>query len=432
MEIVAVSDSPRLTTGFGNVAYQIYEGLKEHDLTVFGIMDYTPDVKKGLPYSFWPANVQDPTGIKTAASVIDAVKPDLVWIMLDPGNIVRMLSNDGGSILRLRDKYKENNQKAFKIVIYPPIEGTPIPSNHFDMFKHLKEMGDEVILWSESSAKNVKEACGLELDYIHFGADHAPFKQYPLHIRKKLREIVGIDDYFICGQVGVNKRTKEFPTLIYTAKIIREEYGINDIIFYCHTEPAISVMQGYNLLDISKIYGVEDMFLWKPDSNMIRGGINNGVTRDKKNLKELLEMDTPHTAEERRDLWAEFDFITRLNCLDIYTDVSSVEGWGLPPGEAMSCGVPALVPNDGDVRKEIFGGGAKLYEVLPRDTWTTWHTGVRLVNIDPHILAKEIVHLYNNRDELKKLSKRGLEHMQTYKWDNTRKKMNEVINAHML
>lgn len=420
MKVFCISDSPKITTGFGNVANQIYQGFHEAGFEVhaLGMLDPQPD-DGTLPYAFYPTSPFDPMGFGDVQLFLPRVRPDIVWIMIDPGNLTRYLVD----LIELNNKLKNDTYKGFKILAYPPVEGFPISKHHTEGFKHLLTNGGKLTFWCKSAIEIAKEGGIDNPDYIYFGNDHAPFRKYDPVTRTHLRKMVNLDDKFIVGSVGVNKRTKGFPQLIYTAVELQKR-GYDDFLFYCHTEPNNPTMQGYWLKHLANSYGVGKMFLWKVDDDVnVRGQAWKGVARDKGNLDELLKKRMPRSPMARMERWMEYDYITRVNCFDLYCDTSEVEGWGMPQLEAMACGVPTVYPNDHSVRHEIYAGGGYEYEPLPVDLWGTWHTGSRLVNIDPHRMADLLIALRADKPALNILSGRGMALSNLYKWDYTRSEM---------
>ena len=57
------------------------------------------------------------------------------------------------------------------------------------------------------------------------------------------------------------------------------------------------------------------------------------------------------------------------------------------------------------------------------DLWETWHTGSRLISIDPLEVAKAIDTMYNS-DKLREITiEKGLERVNQFKWANTQQAM---------
>lgn len=428
ISVVGISDSPRLTTGFANVAKPIYDGFVEagFDLVVFGMLDVEQAVKGELPYGYWPATPFDLLGMQESIVCVERVKPDVVWVMIDPGNLLSLAINLVEASNRLKTKYG----KGFKIVAYPPIEGTPVTANYVAGFEHIINNGGVVTFWCKSAVDAVKQWSTYNYDYVYFGADHADFVPYSPQERRLLKSKVGLEDYFVVGSFGVNKRTKGFPSLIYTAAKLREMGEDKGIKFYCHTNPYKPVMQGHLLKDMAQRYGVADMFLWKPDDNESRrGNMYKGDDRINGTLANLSTIRRPRTASKRGELWSDYDFVTKMNCMDMYLDLSQVEGWGMPQIEAMKCGVPLVSVRDKSVREELYGNVAYMLDPTPVDEWDTWHTGARLVNVNPTVAAKAIIELRSNKKLRKMIADRGIEWAKHLKWELTKKYMNNKIES---
>jgi len=421
--VASIADSAKLNTGFATVSKEINNGFYKagFNLYHFGILDWQPDINKELPYPFWPTSPFDPMGKEEVLRFVEQVQPDIVWIMIDPGNLLQYAIN----LIELNDQRKKSGKKTFKILAYPPVEGKPLSMFQATAIKHIKQNDGEVIFWCDSAVQETKKWLPeWNFDYIYFGADHADFRPYTLEERQMLRYKVGLDKYFVVGAFGVNKRTKGFPTLIYAATCLKE-WGYEDKIrFYCHTDPLNPVMQGYHLIDMADRYGVGKMFLWKPDNNIkSRGNAYLGNPRENDTLLMAKNAKKPRTSTGRKELWTNYDFISKMNCMDIYCDVSQVEGFGLPVAESMACGIPTISVHDQHVRDELWGNYIYMMQPLFPDLWETWHTGSRLISIDPLEVAKAIDTMYNS-DKLREITiEKGLERVNQFKWANTQQAM---------
>lgn len=432
MRIVGISDSPKLTTGFGQVAAKIYEGFHKagHEVMAYGFHDPIPDAFNQLPYSFWPASPVDLMGYEDSVEMINRVEPDVVWIMADPGNLVHYLN----AYNQLRLERQSAGLKSFEIVQYPPVEGRPFSPIYADAFRFADVNNIKTIVWNDTANVILKEAGLGPYPVVKFGLDHLPVVNYSPDNVTHLRKLVGLDDFFLVSSVGVNKRTKGYPWLIYAAEILKQRGYGDKIRFYCHTEADYPTMQGHHLRQLAMAYGVGHMFLFKPDSNNTRGNIWAGISRFNNTLEATRGLTTPDTMEGRGQLWSRYDFVSRLLCsrdFGMYMDTSGVEGWGLPLGEAMVLGVPSAFPNDWGVRNELYGGGAYVYPSLPPAYWETWHTMARLVTLDPEIVANTILAFYRDKDLRDTVATKGRTLALTYKWENTQKEMVELVEGFM-
>ncbi len=415
--VTCLTDSPKITTGFGNVARMLLQGFHDNGLEVrsFGMLDDKPDIKQELPYTFWPdlakVGIMEQTDLmlKNITQFLINNQPDIIFMMYDPGTIESHL-------ILIEALKKKGYLKEAPVVVYTPIEGFPVPATTRNTFAKILNEGGRVVTYSPGSIINVTagfpELDGL-LDYAYHGLDHANFYRYDKDRKLSIKKSVGLEDQFIVGSIGVNKRTKGFDTIIYTARCLKDTNRDQNIKFYLHTNPLTPVLQGYNLIDLAEAYDVEDMIIFKPDKDNTPGGNRDGVTvKESENAQEL----------------ADLGFIDRINILDMYLDLSQVEGWGLPAHEAMRCGIPTVSVDDHSIRSEILEGGAILMEPLPFRIWNTWHNGVKLALIDPALAADTICRIKDSSEEQKEfLSNIAVKNAEKYNWLEAQTKISNII-----
>lgn len=435
IRIACISDSPKLTTGFGIVAKMLYQSFYDYgfDIAAFGLLDVAPDENDVLPYPFTPVSAMNLMGHNVVNGQLSYSlflrrhRPDLIFILTSPGNAKDFV---GGIFDAKTADYKKNGRDFTPpILLYTPTEGKPQHSSHGDCFAKVQALGGKVVLYCDSAKKQMQEEFP-EIDYevVNHGHDHAPFEKYSEEDRKLLRQMVGVDDYFVVGAVGTNKRTKNWPCLIYTARHLRDIGMDKGILFYCHTDQKHSYMEGIDLDDLARAYGVRDMFLFKPDDMIARQHPYLGVDYHANTLEQVRDKkgDMPTNKIERAYLFGHYDLVSRYNIMDMYVDVSQVEGWGLPPCEAMMCGVPTVSVYDNAVRSEIHSQGARMISPVHPMLWETWHTGSRILSIDPRDVANQILLLKEDKEVSDYLSKIGQETMSKYKWAEQGLKMCEI------
>ena len=117
---------------------------------------------------------------------------------------------------------------------------------------------------------------------------------------------------------------------------------------------------------------------------------------------EAWKLTVPPSAQHRGALFNALDLITRYQLADLYVDVSSVEGWGLPPLEAVACGTPAISVQDSHVRSEIHARYCN--HMIDPYAWDTWHTGARLQLVDPRDVASVILCVKNDYEREKEFA----------------------------
>jgi glycosyltransferase involved in cell wall biosynthesis len=437
IRIACISDSPKVTTGFGIVAKMLYQSFMDYgfDISVLGLLDILPDSENELPYPFTPVSPMNLMGSNLVNGqmmyglFLRRHKPDLIFILTSPGNAKDFINGifDG----RAADWTKGGKTFTPPILLYTPIEGKPQHSSHGEAFAKVGALNGKVVLYCESAVRQMEEEFpGLEYEFVHHGHDHVAWERYSEEDRGLLKKMVGLEGKFVVGAVGTNKRTKNFPCLIYAARHLRDIGKDKDILFYCHTDEKHSYMEGVDLGDLATAYGVRDMFLFKPDDMIARNHPYLGTEYHNNTLKQVREAKDkmPTNKIERGYLFGHYDLISRYNIMDMYVDVSQVEGWGLPPTEAMMCGIPTVSIHDDAIRSEVHVDGAHMVYPTEQKLWETWHTGSRLLQVDPEHIASKIVWLRENDLDRGLLSVKGQVAMSKYKWAEQGLKMSQVAH----
>ena len=86
---------------------------------------------------------------------------------------------------------------------------------------------------------------------------------------------------------------------------------------------------------------------------------------------------------------------------DLFVFPSHIEGYGLPPLEAMACGTPVVTTDCRGVRDYVVDGENAVI-VPPKE---------------PEAIAKSILKVFNDDDLRKKMVKNGLETAKMYTWE---------------
>lgn len=445
--ILSVLDNPTTTTGFAvaGTPFLVEFARQGWDVHCLGTLSTRKDKDGELPFAMYPIGNKDHTlrGFDRLQDLVMTCKPDIVWIMMDAGSVFEYLFGDQRLMELLeaikRGDYKHLDMKPFKIVAYIPVEGAPFCAPHMLQTLRTVQENGQLVLYTQRAIDVVKETwlrCNAE--FVHHGLDHSGFRRYTDDEKILLRRYAGLNDRFVVGVFGANKRTKGFPETLYVAKEIMDR-GKTNIHFYLHTEYGHPINDGHYLYQIAKYLGVESMITFKPDPNdMNRGDAFTGIKASDNTIGELLKAGWPPVPGFYDNakwvngvdlaILASYDYEARLNMLDLYFDPSSVEGWGLIPGEAMRCGVPVLQIKDNHVRDEIYGEVALPLEPLPRRLWDTWHTGARLVKFDPAVAADRIIELSEVPPIiLNTTADIALEHTNRFKWADSTAKMVDIV-----
>ena len=416
IRVAALSDSPRLTTGFAVPAAQIYNHIAaqpDMELCVFGLMD-SNKLRPGeeLPYAFYEA----PFGDLQATSKGAKVLPDFIkWASWkDPIDVILEIYEPGHAYNHIMTMRSLGIDQP--VILYFPIEGLPPHNLVYDLAGKV----EYPVVFCKSGIDFVKRQVPQSpIEYAYLGIDHAPFAPLPPEERKKWRELVGWNDKFIILNVGTNKRGKQQPYLIDAMRILLE-WGHDDVYMYLHTRRYDqNVMNGWNLEWIadraSFIHDlpVSDHILFPPDYDKWRG-----MPYHHTEPVEEWKLVTPATPQARGAIFTLMDMITMYGISDLCVDVSSVEGWGLPVLESVACGLPTISVDDGHVRSEVHY--RYCWDMLRPKHWDMWHTSATLQLVDPEDVARAIITAKDNYGAAKAQAlKASKQVMQDLPWATT-------------
>jgi glycosyltransferase involved in cell wall biosynthesis len=208
--------------------------------------------------------------------------------------------------------------------------------------------------------------------------------------------------YLPLSIITISTWLKEWINDNYHKNAIVSGVGIEHNVFY----PRPSVLdhvEGY------KIMGIFRGFDYKGDSDLINAfnmvsqeiiGINPVIVCSKdtlKGLKEKNEIKFNYTFFESPsdDKLAEL-----YSSCDLFVFASHIEGYGLPPLEAMACGTPVVTTDCRGIRDYVVDGENALV-VPPKE---------------PEVLAESILKAYNDVDLTDKLRENGLKTAKKLTW----------------
>lgn len=387
IRVACISDSPRLTTGFGVVAQQIYQRMaaeRDLELFVYGMMDTArqrPD--ENMPWHFYESPAEDLQARQRGSipAFIKWAEPDVIFEVYEPGGafdhamIMKSLGIDQPSVL------------------YFPLEGTPMSKGAFNALRLWKYP----VTWFRAGWEHIKSvAPDVNIQYVYLGLDHAPFAPLEAGERDRLRGLVGWDGKFVVMSVGSNKRNKQQPYLLDALRQLLVA-GHDDVYLYLHAlKYDNGVMQGWDLewlwhMMVREMASGEDDFVALGSHVLFPMGFHKwrGPSYRYGDDDAWGGMTAPATPQMRGAIFNAMDLITRYQLADLYVDVSSAEGWNLPPLEALACGTPVISVDDGLVRREIHARYCQ--GMLTPRHWDTWHTGARLELVDPCDVASLIL-----------------------------------------
>lgn len=434
--IAIIGDSPFVTSGLARITEAAVRGFVQDGwrVAVLCVLDEhrrdNPWGESG-PVWYYPVDAGDKLGHRTTLRFLDDVNPDCILLNHDPGTCFNRIYALKNSVWGCQDQQTGGIEWMTPIVAYMPIEGLPIPKDYLAAFANVTRAATWTAWGQQELAKR-----GVYVDYIGLGADHADFKPLPEPHRRRLRKLFGLDKYFNIMVLSGNTRKARLAVMIHAAAILRAR-GVTDFSIYLHTNPLLDPRRSWsnsgphNLYDLIEMYGAqgtEHNLIWFPPE--YAGSYDrtqwDGVDYEA-DIDQLLEIETPSQhPEEWSKMWSTLGLTARYNCFDLFMDVNSNHGWNLPAAEAMKCGVPVAMVDDGFARTHIFRD--TVFRMLPTGL-DYWHTGVKLPLVSPEVVADTIEWCMRNPQELQAKARQGLTLAQTWRWEDTAQGLVRLVAA---
>lgn len=366
VHVACVVEHPGNMTGYGVVSRECLRGLNEagFKLHVFGINGQIPDLRQEFA-SLW-TNPENEDHARKFKRFISHRHFDAAFVAYDPfvsRRFVRAISSG-----------------PYRIPIVGYISQEGLPPSHW--WEDILAKVDVPITYCKHGAWAIEERYGHKVDWVHLGVDHAPFEKYDDRDRQALRAIMGWEDKFVLMCVARNARNKNISGLISILRRLQDIEGGERFLLLLDTEQAPD--QRFHGIDVdmySKMIGVMD------NSIVIVPSIPGVYSPYESDVSDLLGKGTPR----KKGAWLrDAGMIARYNMADLYVDISSAEGFGLPLYEAMACGLPVLTAKDHFVRSEVTRNHSSL---LPTREGSVWITGARLREVHENHVADRIMAL---------------------------------------
>lgn len=404
IEVLCWMDSPTVATGFATVSRNLLTQLNKtgkYRFTVLGIShlgipfdtDKYPYLKFPEHGGLYPAqDGGDVYGFRKILSMISAGKPDILFILNDPfviGNIMPQL-------LAIRDQLP----KKFSIVYYFPLDMKPKKAWVTETIAKV----DFPITYTEfaSSAVLEQEPSLTNLKVIPHGTDREQFKPIVGDARTFLKKSIfgPYSERFIILTVCRNQPRKDlnktFEVFSKFHKRFPETYlyvlaSMNDV--------------GGNMQEIAEQHGLKYGDDW------------NCPPAQSYNPNQGMPIAMVHS------LYA---------ACDLLVSTSVGEGWGLPITEAMSCGIPVLVPRHTSL-VEIVGENEERGWLVEAghfgDTMTMGLNDNNIVRpmVNSENMLEKLTRIYRYRSQSEKKIKAALEWVPT--WESTASDWEEIFEA---
>lgn len=344
-------------TGFGRVAeYLIPALVKEHEVHALAVNWHGDPSEMQQHCKMWPAMAhgQDPFGSHRIASIIQTVKPDLVWV-----------TNDIWIAINLWQQAKPFKEKlGFKWFVYTPVDS-------YGLFPELKaqmEDWDGIATYTQFAEKElVRMGYDKPIDIIGHGTDFEKF--FPLDKQQCRKELGVPEDVFIVFNGNRNQPRKRVDlTLKAFIKFAKDK---DDARLWLNMG---SKDLGWELIPLFKRIARDEGF--DPTSKLI--------------------LTSPHFSV---DNCLSIEQLNKVyNAADVGINTCIGEGWGLVNSEHGSVGVAQVVPDHTSL--------AEIFDEVPRISCNASETdrnyGLERLLPDPESAAEILSYYYDNRDALKK------------------------------
>ena len=310
---------------------------------------------------------------------------DLFWAMND----VPVIGPMADFIKLLHTKREFYNKKAFKTILYTPIDSIPFARyfNNLNFF-------DEIITYTEYGKKMAIDAFNksnkniitdVNFDIIAHGTDKITFKK--LDNKQELRKKYYLPkDAIIYGNFNTNSPRKDFGTTLIAFSYLKKQRPDINAVLYLHTDP--NDKQGI------KMYVACERLDLKPGKDVFFP-LEDKYKRKKYSTKEINEL---------------------YNCLDVFITTTTAEGWGLTVTEAMACELPIVCGLHTSLN-EITDNGELVYAVknIYEHIQIEDAENIREV-LDPKETCEKMIEAYQDCQSDK--AKKSYSHkMKEYDWD---------------
>lgn len=377
MKILFVGDSPKLHTGFATVLRKIAVHVADNTnwhVKYLGWYDKRDSLENLFPFELivTDGTVQDVYGQKTFNSIVQSFRPDVVFAIGDEWMIRHLTESP------YRDSYK--------LIIYTPIDGAPIPMAWVETFRK----ADSFVCYTDWAKKVIHHRDNtLPISIIPHGLDCSIFKKQSNVERVKPFN----KDSFVIGCVGRNQPRKNLPAFIKMMSVFLAPwlkcYECNSIAYMVDTVQAVCPKcQSENCKVFPRkenVYGYMHCSLddcgWDLGELIERFGLRKNIVFPKNNTV------GGGVSDERMS--------HIYNMMDVFTLPTTGEGWGLPIMEAMACGLPCLVTNY-SAHLDYCNDCTEKINVGYYNTEPKWNIERALVDVDDYVMKMD--RLYYDKD----------------------------------
>lgn len=400
LNIAILSDSPFLTTGYRNQAFNIANILGErgHNVYYFAHAYVGQNLKPGIEFE---------DGSKTKFTVIGSGREqyffDVIPIYLKQFKIdVFMILLD---TFMMYPRLLELDMSPAKSIFYFPSDGGgAMPLGCEQILKHV----NVPIAMAKFGQEQVKKVHNIDTRFIPHATNSDLFKPLPEAERQQLKANWGLKDKFVIGVVARNQGRKMLDKTIKIMSVYAKMNPNAVLLMHCDPDDAAQV---FPLRSLIERYGIQNRVLFTGTRYY------KGMTDKDMNLI--------------------------YNLFDVFLLTTSGEGFGIPIIEAMSCEVPVIATDYTTTRELVIdndaGWGIDLVgttadeneqfhgaEILDGTITGSWSVERGLCSVKDGAIKLDIA--FKDVEGRKKKGSNGRKAiLETYNWNVTSKKWIETF-----
>lgn len=339
-KILFCTESSHIASGYGSYTKNILEHLHKTgkydiaELSCYRTCDtpyteswkiYPNEVTKSDPrYATYTSQTSNQFGHWRFDACCMDFKPDIVIDFRD----IFMTTHECVSILR----------SNFHLILAPTLDSFPVKPEWVNNLRN----ADTVLTHTNWAKKQLEEIYNIKVDgVVHDAVDHQVFRKKNQHKARMEYQVPA--DAIIIGSVMRNQRRKIIPELLDVLNHIKTKKNL-----FLHLHTSYPESQGWNLP------------LLLQQKNLMHKVLFTYICRKCKHIQIhpwqkicsvchrcrsssfLANVNNAPTPEQLSNIY---------NMYDAYIQYSICEGFGLPPLEAASCGVPVITMDNGAMKE---------------------------------------------------------------------------------
>lgn len=226
-------------------------------------------------------------------------------------------------------------RKCFNLALMPTVDSEP----QMEQWLETYSMADAIFTYTDWSADVIKKQSNNKINVLGTASPSANVDLFPASYEDKIKIKQGLNlaDKNIIGTVMRNQKRKLFPELFKAFSEFIEEYDDKNTLLYCHTSfPDL----GWDIPKLLLKYGISSRVLFtykcKNCGDVSPMFFSDAVSTCKKCKQNSCGLVSVQNGVDNKALNLIY------NSFDLYIQLATNEGFGMPLLEAAKCGVPCM------------------------------------------------------------------------------------------